>query len=110
MYPLLLREGAAGWRTGKAAIAQHYFDDQLDIHHVFPQAWCRNVGIQCDSIVNKTPLSARTNRVIGGGAPREYSGPLEHYADISAELPDSYIGNPPHRPCPLAGQRLLSLR
>ena len=47
----------------------------IDIHHVFPQRWCKERGIEparCDSIVNKTPLAASTNRSIGGAAPSEY--------------------------------------
>jgi hypothetical protein len=31
----------------------------------------------CDSIINKTPLSFRTNRIIGGVAPSEYLAKLE---------------------------------
>jgi hypothetical protein len=34
-----------------------------------------------DSIINKTPLSYRTNRVIGGVAPSEYLGKMEKGTD-----------------------------
>jgi len=57
-----------------------YFDQQIDIHHIFPQAWCRKNGVDAglaDSIVNKTPLAARTNRVLGGSAPSQYVSRLE---------------------------------
>ncbi|WP_182886633.1 DUF262 domain-containing protein [Microbispora sp. H10885] len=75
LYAMLLKAGASDWRTGDAVNAAVYFDDAIDIHHVFPKAWCEKQGIQSkvyDSIVNKTPLSARTNRIIGGYAPSEY--------------------------------------
>ena len=75
IYTLLLREGAADWMTGELSSIQNYFDESVDIHHVFPQKWCREQGIEpgrCDSIINKTPLTARTNRKIGGEAPSEY--------------------------------------
>ena len=52
-----------------------YFDEAIDIHHIFPKAWCEKQKIKpsvYNSIVNKTPLTARTNRVIGGRAPSEY--------------------------------------
>jgi len=75
IYALLLREGARDWMTGEESSIQSYFDEHIDIHHVFPQGWCRENGIEstrCDSIINKTPLTARTNRSIGGPAPSEY--------------------------------------
>lgn len=61
LYALLLRDRGLDFRTGEAIDSQMYFDDKIDIHHIFPQRWCRNNGIEarcCDSIVNKTPLSA----------------------------------------------------
>ncbi len=47
-----------------------------DIHHIFPEAYCENVGIprrRYNSIVNKTPLLPATNRCIGGKAPSIYT-------------------------------------
>jgi hypothetical protein len=52
----------------------------VDIHHIFPQDWCKRHGIKpnvFDSIINKTPLSYRTNRIISGVAPSEYIAKLE---------------------------------
>ena len=75
VYALLLREGARDWMTGEGSSIQSYFDESIDIHHIFPQKWCGEHGIEparCDSIVNKTPLTARTNRSIGGRAPGAY--------------------------------------
>lgn len=80
IYALLLREGARDWMTGEESSIQSYFDEHIDIHHVFPQGWCRENGIEsarCDSIVNKTPLTARTNRSIGGDAPSAYLDRIE---------------------------------
>jgi hypothetical protein len=53
----------------------------VDIHHIFPQDWCKKHGIKprvFDSIINKTPLSYRTNRIIGDVAPSEYIANLEN--------------------------------
>lgn len=75
IYTLLLREGARDWMTGEQASITTYFDESIDIHHIFPQRWCGEHNIEparCDSIINKTPLTARTNRSIGGRAPSEY--------------------------------------
>ncbi len=57
-----------------------FFGESVDIHHIFPKAWCESNGIKpevYDSIINKTPLSYRTNRIIGGAAPSMYLAKLE---------------------------------
>jgi hypothetical protein len=51
-----------------------------DIHHIFPQSWCKKNGLKpaiFDSIINKTPLSYQTNRILGGDAPSLYLSRLE---------------------------------
>jgi hypothetical protein len=61
--------------TGVEVPEQSYFNERIDIHHVFPRAWCEKQGIGrglYDSIVNKTALSAETNRFLGGDAPSTY--------------------------------------
>jgi hypothetical protein len=72
---LILRNGAKDW-IWKATIQELDVDDVLiDIHHIFPQAWCKKHNIpkeSYDSILNKTPLSYRTNRKISGDAPSVY--------------------------------------
>src|SRR5262249_12465342 len=77
-------------RTSAQVIPSTYsgtlmFDDRIDIHHIFPQDWCRHNGIEarhCDSIVNKTPISARTNRMISNNAPSNYLMRLQRNASI----------------------------
>jgi hypothetical protein len=104
LYALLLREGAVDWRTGSAATVMNYLDEAVDIHHIFPKAWCAKAGIDeklLDSIVNKTPLSARTNRVIGGLAPSAYLSRLANSAGVHAEAIDKNVET--H----LVGARLL---
>ena len=47
----------------------------LDIHHIFPRDWCEKQGIgkdRYDSVLNKTPISYKANRKIGGDAPSLY--------------------------------------
>ncbi|MBT2528857.1 DUF262 domain-containing protein [Streptomyces sp. ISL-99] len=101
IYALLLKAGAVDWRTGEKAEVTGYFDESIDIHHIFPKAWCLNAGYapaMFNSIVNKTPLTARTNRVIGGAAPSEYLVRLaksaETGADVVAEHIRSHLGDP----------------
>lgn len=53
--------------------------DAVDIHHIFPKAWCVRKGIDLeryDSVVNKTPLRSGSNRAIGGSAPSAYTGKI----------------------------------
>jgi len=77
---LLMAEGARDFRSGQKFEHTVFFDESVDIHHVFPQKWCeihKVDGARYNSIINKTPLSARTNRIIGGVAPSTYIGKLE---------------------------------
>jgi hypothetical protein len=94
VYALLLQAGAVDWRTGEPATVQAYFDNAIDIHHIFPKAWCRARQIPAhryDSIINKTPLSAHTNRVIGGRAPSDYLERVANGAGISAAKLDQNL-------------------
>jgi hypothetical protein len=77
---LLMKEGAQDFRSGQKFDHTVFFGENVDIHHICPQDWCRKQGIKpavCDAIINKTPLSFRTNRIIGGVAPSEYLAKLE---------------------------------
>ena len=80
VHALLMRCGAEDFRSGQPFDQTVFFDENVDIHHVFPEAWCKQQGIKPEiynSIINKTPLSARTNRIIGGVAPSAYLARLE---------------------------------
>lgn len=93
---LLIRDGALDFRTGDSIDVQVFFDDKIDIHHIFPQDHCKRQGIDyrmCDSIVNKTPLSAKTNRIIGGRAPSEYLTKLSSSTGIDASRLDEILAS-----------------
>ncbi len=80
MNALLMKEGAQDFRSGQKFDHTVFFGENVDIHHIFPQDWCKKQGFKSaiyDSIINKTPLSFRTNRIIGGVAPSEYLAKLE---------------------------------
>ena len=80
MNVLLMKEGAKDFRSGQKFDHTVFFGENVDIHHIFPQDWCKKQGVKpavYDSIINKTPLSFRTNRIIGGVAPSEYLAQLE---------------------------------
>lgn len=80
IHALLMRYGARDFRTGQKFDLTVYFDESVDIHHIFPEDWCKKQGIEAktyDTILNKTPLGYRTNRIIGGVAPSKYIEKLE---------------------------------
>lgn len=82
IHALLMTKGAIDFRSGQAFGQAVFFDETVDIHHVFPKAWCENKknnlsAAQYDTVINKTPLSSRTNRIIGGVAPSDYLKKLE---------------------------------
>lgn len=82
---LVLREGAKDF-FWKANIRDLEADEvALDIHHIFPRDWCAKQGIAsrvCDSIINKTPISYKANRMIGGAAPSQYLSKLQEHAQV----------------------------
>lgn len=97
---LLMKEGAQDFRSGQKFDHTVFFGENVDIHHIFPQDWCKKQGIKpavFDSIINKTPLSFRTNRIIGGVAPSEYLAKLEKgdkaTPPIEAQRLDSYLSS-----------------
>jgi hypothetical protein len=94
IYALLLGGGARDWRYDKALDRTQYSALAIDIHHVFPQKWCRDNDIddeRRESIVNKTPLAARTNRIIGGVAPTKYLAFLEKDAKLTSPALDGIV-------------------
>ena len=94
IYALLMRDGGLDFRTGEPIEHQDFFDDKVDIHHIFPEKWCKEHGLSSavyNSVVNKTALAARTNRSIGGRAPSRYLPALERSAGIPALRMDEIL-------------------
>ncbi len=72
---LVLREGSKDWYWKTTIKDLDAEEIALDIHHIFPRDWCLKRGIernQYDSILNKTPISYKANRKVGGEAPSRY--------------------------------------
>lgn len=82
---LVLREGARDF-FWKANIKELDAEEvALDIHHIFPRDWCEKQGIrrkQYDAIINKTPISYKANRMIGGAAPSLYLKRLQQHQQV----------------------------
>ena len=76
---LLMHTGTRDLRSGQTIDDTMFWDENVDIHHIFPQAWCKKNDIDprvYNAVVNKTPLTRRTNRIIGGDAPSKYLSKL----------------------------------
>ena len=84
------------FRTGVPIDEKVFFDDKIDIHHIFPVKWCKRQNIKnniYNSIINKTALSARTNRKIGGRAPSEYLRRIQEEAGINNTKMDEILAS-----------------
>ncbi|WP_206535272.1 DUF262 domain-containing protein [Mesorhizobium sp. M7A.F.Ca.US.011.01.1.1] len=97
---LLMKERAQDFRSGQEFDHTVFFGENVDIHHIFPQDWCRRQSIkpdEFDSIINKTPLSYKTNRIIGGVAPSQYLTRLEAGSETNPRIEpaklDAYLAS-----------------
>jgi hypothetical protein len=88
LHALIMRVGgAADWLAGAPMDEASYFQKDVDIHHVFPEAWCKKQNIPpttYNSIVNKTGLTATTNRILQGHAPSLYLKRIEDKTGFSS--------------------------
>lgn len=74
------------WLSSTKIDFSTYYSESIDIHHIFPVAWCEKNKISrndYDCIVNKTPLSGRTNRIVSGDAPSKYLYRIKKHAGVS---------------------------
>ena len=82
---LVLREGAKDF-FWKATIQELDHEEvALDIHHIFPRTWCEGHGIKpsvFNAIINKTPISYKANRMIGGKAPSSYLASIQAHKQV----------------------------
>lgn len=72
---LIMQDSPLDFMTGHKMDIASYIDEDTDIHHIFPQTYCIAQNYppkKWNSVVNKTPIYASTNRSIGGRAPSEY--------------------------------------
>lgn len=91
---LILKNHACDFISGAEMDFSTYLNEKIDIHHIFPKDYC--IGQNYDkskwnSIVNKTPISARSNREIGGVAPSDYLGKLEKKGSVMPSALDGYV-------------------
>jgi len=92
---LLLKAGCMDFVSGRPMDFTSFIDEAIDIHHIFPRAYAEKhyKREKWNSIVNKTPLFARTNRILGGHAPSVYLGRIERDDKVNAEDLKKYISS-----------------
>ena len=93
---LLMKNGSRDFVTGTPIDLNTYFNNAVDIHHVFPRAWCEGQKLpreKWNSVVNKAPLAAGTNRYIGGHAPSHYLARIQKDKQIDADTLDSFLAS-----------------
>lgn len=91
---LLMQQGGRDFVTGTPIDLHTYFERNIDIHHVFPRKWCEDAKLpreKWNSVVNKAPLAAETNRSIGGDAPTIYLKRIETSKKVDAAALDSFL-------------------
>lgn len=94
LHALLMRHGCCDFISGKPTDLMTFFNDKIDIHHVFPQDWCKAAGIPpsvYNSVVNKTPLSRASNIAISGDAPSVYLRRIERKHGLAAAPLDKIL-------------------
>ncbi len=90
---LLRQNGAIDFYTGELLSDANYFAEPIQAHHVFSKAWCRKMKVNSNRyncLMNLTPLSEATNRLIGSRAPGDYLERMKQQG-ISRQRIDSIL-------------------
>lgn len=91
---LLMKHGSRDFISGTPVDLATYFNNAIDIHHVFPRAWCEANKLpreKWNSVVNKAPLASGTNRFISGDAPTLYLSRIQKNKQVSVENLDGFL-------------------
>ena len=94
LYALQMKRGSRDFKSGVTLESNAYFDNSIDIHHVFPKKWCSKNAVGtgiANSVVNKSPIDSHTNRLIGGNAPSRYLAKLQEKYGIDSHDLDSIL-------------------
>ncbi len=76
---LILQDSPLDFMTGNRMDIASYIDEEADIHHIFPQTYFEKQNFpknKWNSVINKPPIYASSNRSIGGHAPSVYIGTM----------------------------------
>lgn len=92
---LLLKAGCKDFVSGRSMDFTTFIDEAIDIHHIFPRAYAEKLykREKWNSIVNKTPLFSRTNRILSGHAPSIYLDKIERADKVNKEDLDQHLNS-----------------
>jgi hypothetical protein len=93
---LLMKHGSRDFVSGTPVDLNTYFNNAIDIHHIFPRAWCEKQAPRLprekwNSVVNKAPLAAGTNRFISGDAPSLYLERIEKNRQVASDALNGFL-------------------
>lgn len=91
---LLMKHGSRDFISGTPIDINTYFNNAIDIHHLFPRVWCEANKLpreKWNSVVNKAPLAAGTNRFISGDAPSIYLSRIQKNKGLSETDLDNFL-------------------
>ena len=93
---LLMKHGGRDFVSGTPIDLNTYFNNAIDIHHIFPRAWCEKQNLPKDkwnSVINKAPLAAGTNRFISGDAPSVYLSRIQKAKQVPPQRLDEFLAS-----------------
>ena len=91
---LVLKNHCKDFISGREMDFVIYKSEYIDIHHIFPKAYCESMNYEkrlWNSVVNKTPITYSTNREIGGEAPSIYLSKIEKKGKVSEASLNEYV-------------------
>ena len=91
---LMMAEGSKDFVSGEPIQRSNYFDERVDIHHIFPVHHCKEQALpqsHWNSVVNKAALTARTNQILGGKAPSVYLERIVKSHRVDKEALDEHL-------------------
>ena len=94
LMALLIQRGSRDFKNGDPIELTNYFDEAVDIHHIFPANYCEKQKLprpKWNCVVNKAPLTAATNRTLGGRAPSAYIKTIIDKRSVSGERFDEIV-------------------
>jgi len=93
---LLMKYGGRDFVSGTPIDLNTYFNNAIDIHHIFPRSWCEKQKLPKDkwnSVINKAPLAAGTNRFISGDAPSVYLSRIQKAKQVPPQHLDEFLAS-----------------
>ena len=93
---LILKNHCKDFISGSEMDFASYVGEATDIHHIFPANYCEQQQYDkklWNSVINKTPIYARTNRIIGGVAPSKYISSIERNHGVAPLDLDEFLAS-----------------